>query len=537
MRKILILLHLVALCADVYSQAINQSVQVTNQYESSFTDFQKQATSMQVHDSLYSFNYHFDYSVFDTPYRGSYEFEPYQVGLKLDTISYAASKFYMRLGAGYVPRPEMYLAWNPIQEAKSGLSIFNSFKSRIAAFTFSDGFSDYDFSDNFRLHSRKEFNESRLDFAAAYDGIFSRIFDAPSTFNSLSAKLNYSTDSFFKLFASDIEAQFRYSIDYLPIPGSTTNLTNFYLKGRLSPIVDRKASFILDYHFETDNLSDSREGISTQVRNYAAVSPKFNLKVGQVEFNLGAKFDCSMSPDFEPLITPAIDIDWDWSAARMHVYMAAIGGQSINSYYNLKSLNHFYTLNPLYIGGNANMMSTRINAYLGMKGFISNHFSYDLKGGYKDVEGLPLDAMPSTTTASLGFVRASIVYASLTAKYFSDRFDMDACAEYNVFKSKQQPDGVFAPAAIRAELRGRYNWLRRTYLGVSAEFSSARTSLSELYPDIPAWCDLGLYAEYYFKPSFAMWLKAANLLCSRIERQPGFVESDPYLTLGLTLKF
>ena len=70
---------LLALTVPAGAQNINQSVQVTNEYLTRFADFQKQGEELQVPDSLLRFDYNFDYSVFDTPYRGSYEFSPYRI--------------------------------------------------------------------------------------------------------------------------------------------------------------------------------------------------------------------------------------------------------------------------------------------------------------------------------------------------------------------------------------------------------------------------------------------------------------------------
>ena len=103
MRKISTALALLALCAPLGAQNINQTVEVTNDYRTRFADFQKQGPSMTVPDSLFRFDYDFDYSVFETPYRGSYEFSPYRIeltpearqrdGLSMSTIISKFSKF------------------------------------------------------------------------------------------------------------------------------------------------------------------------------------------------------------------------------------------------------------------------------------------------------------------------------------------------------------------------------------------------------------------------------------------------------------
>jgi hypothetical protein len=77
-HKYLTIMACVALGAPLAAQNINQSVQVTNDYVTRFADFQKQGPVLQVPDSLYRFDYDFDYSVFEYRLRtGAYEFSPY----------------------------------------------------------------------------------------------------------------------------------------------------------------------------------------------------------------------------------------------------------------------------------------------------------------------------------------------------------------------------------------------------------------------------------------------------------------------------
>ena len=63
-NKYLTVIACVALGAPLAAQNINQSVQVTNDYVTRFADFQKQGPALQVPDSLFRFDYDFDYSVF-----------------------------------------------------------------------------------------------------------------------------------------------------------------------------------------------------------------------------------------------------------------------------------------------------------------------------------------------------------------------------------------------------------------------------------------------------------------------------------------
>ena len=124
MKRINLAIAVMALCAPLSAQNINQSVQVTNEYESRFSDFQKTGPSLQVPDSLYRFDYSFDYSVFETPYKGSYEFSPYRISVTPEARLYDGSKFFLRLGAGYTIHPQFEMAWQMLQTPDFAIGVF-----------------------------------------------------------------------------------------------------------------------------------------------------------------------------------------------------------------------------------------------------------------------------------------------------------------------------------------------------------------------------------------------------------------------------
>ena len=114
MRRITTIIAFLFMVGQLGAQNINQSVQVTNEYETKFADFQKQGLAMDVPDSLYDFDYNFDYSVFETPYKGSYEFTPYRIVVKPDPMPYDGRKFYLRAGAGYALHPVLDMVYTPV---------------------------------------------------------------------------------------------------------------------------------------------------------------------------------------------------------------------------------------------------------------------------------------------------------------------------------------------------------------------------------------------------------------------------------------
>ena len=66
-----------AVTALAYGQNLNPTVEVTNAYEGGPSAIAKPAQQLAVPDSVTRFNLDFDYSVFEKPYQGAYEFTPY----------------------------------------------------------------------------------------------------------------------------------------------------------------------------------------------------------------------------------------------------------------------------------------------------------------------------------------------------------------------------------------------------------------------------------------------------------------------------
>ena len=118
---------LIALCSvsqsSLEAQNIKESVQVTNDYHSAFDQFDKQSERTVIPDSLYRFDYSFDYSVFDTPYKGSYDFTPYNVSITPSRREDPSTRFYLRAGAGVSPRPVLGAVYTPLSSQRASLSL------------------------------------------------------------------------------------------------------------------------------------------------------------------------------------------------------------------------------------------------------------------------------------------------------------------------------------------------------------------------------------------------------------------------------
>lgn len=508
MRKLAIISAALMLSGYLGAQNINQTVQVTNEYETKFADFQKQGVEMAVPDSLYEFDYDFDYSVFETPYKGSYEFTPYRVQFTPQARSYDGRKFYLKAGAGYSFHPELDLVYTPVDKGDFAMSIFNSGRGY-------SGPEFHDFSDNLGLGGMLVGKNVTLEFETGYDGIFSGTPTSAMSYNSAYASLGLSSardaESYF---IYDLNMDYRYSHDSYAGIGASEHFIAF--GGNVGPVIDAAFSFYLDFDFE---LLSKGSGM-------AVLAPHLAYNWGIFNLDAGVRLDYLMNSSGKFAISPAVKASADLLGGSMKAILGLEGGRSLNSYHKLKTFNHFYS------GAVLAPMASRekFNAYLGLKGHIGSGFQYELKGGYRTASSVAMDAMYGVAFADL-----SQAYASAEMKWFTERVDFDAELHYShsVLSNTQK---AFAPSDLRAELEFSYNWLKRIYAGTFLEFASARKS--PVLPDvIPAYADLGIAGELRLSQSFSVWAKAGNLLCMSIQRVPGYVEKGPYITLGIGLSF
>jgi hypothetical protein len=105
------------------AQNLDPTVVVDRAYEGKLMEVHKPSLDMAVPDSVMRFDLEFDYSVFESPYESSYEFNPYLLSMKPSAATQAPGKFYLRAGAGYQLHPELDLVWSPVLSESKGFSM------------------------------------------------------------------------------------------------------------------------------------------------------------------------------------------------------------------------------------------------------------------------------------------------------------------------------------------------------------------------------------------------------------------------------
>lgn len=171
------------------AQNLNPTVSVTRTYEGKLMDVHKPMETMAVADSMSRFDLDFDYSVFDNPYRGAYDFKPYELQMRPQDNPYTGRKMYFKAGAGYRLRPSVDFVWEPnLKTEKFKMDVFASHHSYIGKYRkmwFDDDFrlttaadkerwNGYDMMSVAGFNGQADLNKATLTFDAGYEGIHTK---------------------------------------------------------------------------------------------------------------------------------------------------------------------------------------------------------------------------------------------------------------------------------------------------------------------------------------------------------------------------
>ena len=153
----------------LHAQNLNQRVEVTNEFEAKVLEAHRDDLSMTVPDSVTVFSWDFDYSIFDTPYAGAYEFRPYNMDMVPVTSRPASNHFYLKAGAGYTLHPTLTLAWDPILGRGFEMGITDNLNGYAGKYCgFGDKFSGYDFTNRLGVGLHYAGKSSDMFFTAGY---------------------------------------------------------------------------------------------------------------------------------------------------------------------------------------------------------------------------------------------------------------------------------------------------------------------------------------------------------------------------------
>jgi len=551
MKKTISIFAALAISAAAVAQSVNPTVQVTNDYKTRMGEAKKLGTEIFVPDSLYDFDYDFDYSVFDSPYKGAYEFSPYAVKFNPEPSKSEQGKFYLRAGAGYALHPELDLVWTPVSKENFSMSIFGNGTGFWGSYSvldsylkpLSDKFTGYDFDDNAGIEGRVDYKSGEVTFEFGHDGVFASSHPysyhesgTSSMYNSGYGKVRVkSSDGSKTFFLYDVGARFRYGKDAFSQGNCSVDESDLLLDLSLGPVLQQKYKILIDAKMEMNKIN----GGITDNTTFINLNPHVAFNLGAFALDAGVNIDRVNTFHFAPDVTASVSIG---QKHQVTIYGEVSGGDMMNTYHDFKQNNHRF--NSSY--GEVQYSRTKLKGVVGIKGFASSHFQFDISGGYGMFSNTAMDSVfigfrndyqeDLALAEAITYKDHHMAFADMKLIWHSERFDALGSLLFRKMYFSEAVD-VFALPMLSGSLDMRYNANRRLFFGVSIDGQMKRECTSGTGLAIPGFIDLGVSAEYKFATHLSLWAKGGNLLFQPVRKSLLYVDKSPYVTAGIALRF
>lgn len=554
---------------ETAAQSLDPTVEISRAYEGKIMEATKPVRDVNVPDSVGTFRLDFDYAVFENPYRGAYEFNPYQINMRPTAAAYNPSTFYLKAGAGYRLYPELDVIWSPVFKNGFNLDIYANHHSYVGDYrkmtldgemggvrsVVRDGkekWNGYDMESKAGVAGRYDWKAGTFDFNANYYGLAgktqlrNRSYDALDVSLSLSSNTNPSTS-----FVYGAELRYRFAKDKLNQSGVSSNLQEQLasLDAFVGPVLKSKHKVLVYFGGQLAAYNSAINGSAGRLY----LAPHYVFRKGRWFVDAGVKFDAILpsytavdklfASEGQQYAYPDVKVGFDAIKNALNIYAAVTGGTRMNTYASIIENNHYSD----YTYGTS-MMNTdidRVCTVFGLKGRIAKRFSYNLRAGYSVSAQMLLPSIllfEDQLFLSLGYPSCNKAFTALDWRLDTDSFKFDGTVSYTKTWNCKSENAVIPPA-LSGSAALEYNWKRRIFVGVDCEFATERNM--PVVPDhskniasmivVPGWADLGVTAEYAYNRKLSFWLRGGNLCGMTIQRTPLYAEGGINFTAGICL--
>ena len=568
-----------ALCGGLSAQNLNPTVSVSREYQGKLMEVSKPAVKMAVPDSLTEFNLKFDYSVFENPYKGSYDFKPYNMDMRPDAEPYSGRKFYLKAGAGWRLRPELDLVWEPSVGKRFRMDVYASHHSFIGNYNrisydantlgkSGETWKGYDMDTRAGVRGRADLKRADLDFNLGYLGLHTRDMQASNGYNAADLHFRVNADNpSDTYFYYDAALDFRYGVQGLgeletlrEAPAGALRTNDLDFRGSFGAVVRNRSRFLIDLAIGVSAYS----ALIEETDGTFAVTPKYVYSRGIADITLGAEIALKKSSkdkfqDFElnkskgQIIYPDVHVNLAVVRNYFNFQAFATGGIERNTYSSLKENNHFF--NPYYGLGHSALLDNTVEKYNvggGFNGNIAGRFLYDVKFGYVRYGNAIVDALQLTYDGEelvsllpgIGYRNYGSFYTDLKLGWESRSVSVDS--HFRIMDTDIDRDEAryFEPAFFSGNFRARYNYRRRIFAGLTADFASRRRGhayalnavdglATSRLAYIPLYVNLGVEAEFALTKKLSVWLRGDNLLNMNVQRFPCYNSGGIGATAGI----
>ena len=542
MKKTAYILALLALSLGAAAQNLNPTVEVTNTYKREASGIEKPDQLLPLPDSVSRFNYDFDYTVRNTPYRGSYEFKPYNVQLRPNSRPETQSALYAKLGAGLGFHPEALVVWTPFSGKAIQVNVYGSYNAYIGTYRdiqFDAAEGSFTDSGNKTAGWRDRVATAGADMRLDWDG------------GALRADIKYTGTA-----GSDVWADVHnhgVSAD-AGVSGSLGRSFRYYVSEHFNytgnPGLDESHSItdlMVGFPLGSSFLS---LGINAQVLNHSgavqgvagnfAITPSYALSLGGLMLNAGVKVgfilrdNDTFCPNKAGVLFPDIKATYKLIDDAMVLQASITGGNTISSYENLLSRNHFlgsFAFAP-------DISTERINIMMGFRGNVRERIYYNFKGGFKSLNNMVSWGFSNAGagyTPLVGYMSPlSTFYAGTDLGWKSDHMDIDAklMYQYSILSKSGLKTNLFGPPAFAASLRAAYRLAGRFIPAITLD---SRTDCPGVDATLPGYADLGFDCSFIVNRFWNAWFKLGNILNQSVQRVPFHAEKGLYFNVGASL--
>jgi len=605
MRRYIIIASALLASAAVHAQNLNPTVQVTNDYEGKLMEVEKRGVDMAVPDSLLKFDWNFNYEVFDNPYKGAYEFSPYRIDMKPDPTRRDNGSFYLRAGAGYSLHPEAQVVFTPATKGRFGVSVYDDFKGYAGKYhditalpvegepysIAPDG--DYTGSDfanrlgttlrydsassvitldgGFNLlrtggyqFGRNRANGGSATLRARSIGDSDLLYDVSLGWNGLSNKVGTPVWVTPGGFNGDYTEDAKYVENDLGFDAS------FGFRLAESHTVGLEPSW--HHTVFSENLSADlvRKAFADRVEitpYYRFSDDGFSVRVGIRFADVWRDADFEQSPSFQVAdykgrkLFPDFLMNYEAIPDNLVLSAKVTGGQSFNTYGSYLYSDHHLpqTVSSQYLSGIGDATVNTFDAGIGASGRVKSIFQYAVAAGFARYYNAPLDGILAVYSVSdiyssyletafyptILMMNYDLLYTDLEGNLATDRLDGFARIRLQAQPNSDSEKGMLAMSlpVFTGSAGLVYNWNRRVFAGVDAEWASGRdgeayVSFGQDYDcHAPGWVDLGVTAEFKANNHFSLWAQGRNLLNQTVMRSFMIAEKGPWFTAGISLNF
>ena len=570
------LLTIYALCfALLPLRAQNATVEVSRPYDVNLDGIRKPAIPTSVDDSLQRFDVHFDYSIFNRPYKDLYDFTPYE-SIQLATVGANRTPFVdTRLGAQYAPREkgimpagEIYLQTKPKNGFCSGLyGLHNSYfgkldpkgenplKARKMQNTIG-GDITYDWATGEMMLDVK-YDADRYRHKQLEAGLPTAKHannDVTVSFNLNSAQKEANTVYY------DVTMGYRntwkdFSIENAEGYGSRLDNASIgesliSVKGYVGASFDKHRIYV-DMNIQHAGY----RGIRDFSAGVVEFSPFYQLNIKRLRARLGVKFgsrygqegeipveDADLSP--RSSIFPDIDVRYTLVDKTLWVHTQLTGGNDLNAFSRMVD-----DCPIVYPGSRMEFGRRPLDATLSLESVLAGRLGLNLEGNYRITRNkmifVPLEDGVGMTqmTALYRDVNQYSVQAEVFWK--SQELTVGGRVRYAHYYDPDDKSIVTEMPRWTGNFFLRYNFRERIIAQLECNYRGATngeiatytaTDVRSFY-HVPSILDVDLNVNYLINNHFSVFAKVGNLLNRRNQYIPLYIEPGINFGTGVCFNF